>query len=161
MPLDEYIFVWHMHIIWGSSCIWVNIEHFLSKIILLIIALTVYNARFPLTVEWHFISTFDMSLPFSPKSSLKSELLLIAHIYTSILPSSLGMSPQCYTSSSLRYFTGEPWASSGVLSSLPSMIFLKTMYRIPPIIIVELATMTTIAHAGTASPPENTLLMYY
>jgi hypothetical protein len=35
------------------------------------------------------------------------------------------------------------------------------MYRIPPIIIVELATMTTIAHAGTASPPENTLLMYY
>jgi hypothetical protein len=43
--------------------------------------LTVYNATFPLTVERHLISTSDMSLPLSPKTSLKSELYYL-HLYS-------------------------------------------------------------------------------
>ena len=27
----KYIFVWHMHFMWGSSCIWVNMVHFFAK----------------------------------------------------------------------------------------------------------------------------------
>jgi hypothetical protein len=57
-----------------------------------------------------------------------------------------------YTSSSLRYFTAV--LPSELLLSLPRIIFFMMTYMMPPTIIMEQETITTIAHAGTAFASE-------